>query len=434
MLEVSLTITAILLVTLASGVWVALSLFATASMGLMLFKGNLPFDKLMGQATWNMLSSEGLIALPLFVLMAEILFHSRLSTSLFTGLAPWVRRFPGGLLHVNILACTMFAAVSGSSAATTTTVGRMTLRELFAQEYDRKLAIGSLAGAGTLGLLIPPSLLLIVYGVLSDTSILKLFLAGILPGLFLAGLYSTYIIIRCKLDPSLGAPPGPAMSFGQKLKSSLSLIPVLFLIAVIIVSMYGGYASPSEAAAVGVMGATIVTIFQGTLTKENTLAAILSTARTFSMVALILAGANFLSISFGFLGIPQWMATEVGALELSPSSLIIMLLLFYAVLGCFLDGLSAIVMTLPIVLPMVVDAGFDPIWFGIFLVVCTEMAQITPPVGFNLFVIQGLTGEKIGKVALAALPFFFLMVLFLFILMAVPEIALFLPQTIQFGG
>ena len=423
----------VLAVGLGAGVWVGLALFAPGLVGLAVFR-SMPIEKLLAQLTWNVTTTPELIALPLFILMAEILFHSRLSASLFTGLAPWTARLPGRLLHVNVLGCTMFAAISGSSAATTATVGRITLTELLRRGYDRDLAMGSLAGAGTLGFLIPPSIILIIYGVLSETSILKLFIAGVIPGLLLAFLYMTWLGLRATWNPAVAPDETERMSLADKLIGLRHLGPVVFLILAVLGSMYGGFASPSEASAVGVLGALIVSAAQGTLNRETIRKASLGAVRTVSMIGLIVAGAYFLSIAMGFLGVPRMIAREIVALELSPIALIVMLLVFYAILGCVLEGMSSIVMTLPITLPLVQAAGFDKIWFGVFLVVVVEMAQITPPVGFNLFVIQGMTGERIGRIALATLPFFLIMVGLALLITFVPEVVTFLPDTIRLGS
>ena len=334
----------VLALLLGAGVWVGLALYAPGLAGLAIFR-DLPVDKLLAQLTWNATTTPELIALPLFILMAEILFHSRLSASLFTGLAPWTTRLPGRLLHVNVLGCTMFAAISGSSAATTATVGRITLTELLRRGYDRDLAMGSLAGAGTLGFLIPPSIILIIYGVLAETSILKLFIAGIVPGLLLAILYMTWLGIRTSWKSSLAPDETETMSLADKVLGLRHLGPVVFLILAVLGSMYGGIASPSEAAAVGVLGALVVSAFQGTLTWETMRKASLGAVRTISMIGLIVAGAYFLSIAMGFLGVPRMIAGEIAALDLSPIALIVLLLVFYAILGCVLEGMSSIVMT-----------------------------------------------------------------------------------------
>ena len=395
---------------------------------------NMPVERLLSQVSWNTLTSTELIALPLFIFMAEILFRTRLSSSLFHGLAPWTTRLPGRLFHINVLGCTLFAAISGSSAATTATVGRITLNELLSRGYDRNLAMGSLAGAGTLGFLIPPSVIMIIYGVLAQISILKLFIAGVIPGLLLAATYMLYLGIRSSLRPEFVGARIEQASWGQRFAALRHLAPVLFLVLAVMGSMYGGIASPTEAAAVGVFGAFVVSVVQRSLNWETFRAAVMGAARTCSMIGLIIAGAVFLSTAMGFLGIPRFVAEQISAMELGPFQLILLLLVFYGILGCVLEGLSSIVMTLSITLPLVTAAGFDPIWFGVFLVLVVEMAQITPPVGFNLFVIQGLTGESIGRIARAAFPFFLIMITFTILIAIYPEIVMFLPDTVVLRG
>ncbi len=430
---VLITILGLLILTLGLGVWVALALYAVGITALALFS-SVPVERLLAQITWNVSTTPVLIALPMFILMAEILFHSRLSDNLFAGLAPWTNRLPGRLLHVNVLGCTIFAAISGSSAVTTATVGRITLSELFRRGYDKDLAMGSLAGAGTLGFLIPPSIILIIYGVLAETSILKLFIAGIVPGLMLAVSYMIFLSVRTAISPSLVPRERSEVTWHQRIAGLANLGPPFFLIVLVLGAMYGGYASPSEAASVGVLGAVIVSGFQKTLTFATVKKACLGAVRTTSMIGLIVIGAVFLSVSMDFLGVPRFIASEIATLDLSPIGLILVLLVFYGLLGCVLEGLSSIVMTLPITLPLVVDAGFDVIWFGVFLVIVVEMSVITPPVGFNLFVIQGMTGEKISRIAIATLPFFIIMAGFAVLIALVPDIVMYLPNTIQFRG
>lgn len=434
MTTISLTVLAVLAFTLGIGIWVGIALMSVGVAGIMVFKPLIPIEKLLAQLSWNVVTTPELIALPLFILMAEVLFHSKLSSSLFTGIAPWTARLPGRLLHVNVLGCTMFAAISGSSAATTATVGRITLSELFARGYNKDIAMGSLAGAGTLGFLIPPSIILIIYGVLAEASILKLFIAGIIPGFLLAGAYMSYLGIRTTMNSDLVPNENLSMSTWERLVGLRHLLPVIFLIVMVLGSMYGGFASPSEAAAVGVLGAFLVSAFQGTLNADTLRKACLGAARTTSMIGLIVSGAYFLSITMGYLGVPRMVAGAIGGLGLGPIELILLLLVFYAILGCVLEGLSSIVMTLPITLPLVLAAGFDKIWFGVFLVIVVEMAQITPPVGFNLFVIQGMTGESIGRIAKATFPFFLIMVGLALLITFVPSIVTYLPSVIELKG
>jgi tripartite ATP-independent transporter DctM subunit len=420
----------LLTLLLGAGVWIGLGLIGTGWGLTALFRPNLPVDKLLAQQAFNAGTSMELLALPLFILMAEVLFRSRLSESLFTGLAPWTRRLPGRLSHVTIIASTLFAAVSGSSAATTATVGRITTTELLARGYDRNLVIGSLAGAGTLGFLIPPSVIMIIYGVLAAESVLKLFIAGIIPGLILAGAYSGYLAVRALINPALVGEMPPPTTWAERGRALVGLAPVVFLIVLVVGSMYGGYASPTEAAAVGVAGAALIGIGQRTLTWRGMREAAVEAALTCSMIGFIIIGAVFLSVVLGYLGVPRFIAAQIQALDLSPFGLILVLLVFYILLGCVMEGMSAIVLTLPITLPLVQHAGYDKLWFGVFLVLVVEMAQITPPVGFNLIVIQRLTGDRIGRVARAALPFFFIMIAMVVLISVFPGIVGWLPSTV----
>jgi tripartite ATP-independent transporter DctM subunit len=380
---------------------------------------------------WTGASSWTLTALPLFIWMGEILYRTRLSEDMFRGLAPWMRWLPGGLLHTNIAGCTIFAAVSGSSAATLTTVGKMSIPELRKRGYPEFMIIGTLAGAATLGLMIPPSLTLIVYGVSINESITKLFMAGIFPGLVLAGLFMAYIIGWHFLSKGERPQEEPSMTFGQMLAESRFLIPVLLLVAVVIGSMYMGYATATEAAAVGVLGSMTLALAQGSLNWSTFAASLMGATRTSAMIALILMGASFLSLAMGFTGLPRALAGWIDDMNLSPLVLIVALTLFYVVLGMFLDGISSVVLTMAIVEPMIRQAGIDVIWFGIFIVVVVEMAQVTPPIGFNLFVLQGMTRHEISYIAKTAIPMVGLMLVMVVILVAWPELATWLPDNIR---
>ena len=381
---------------------------------------------------WTTSSSWTLTALPLFVWMGEILFRTRLSEDMFRGLAPWMARLPGGLLHTNVVGCTIFAAVSGSSAATLTTIGKMTVPELRKRGYPEFMTVGTLAGAATLGLMIPPSLILIVYGVTINESITQLFMAGVLPGLVLAALFMTYVIgwhfLRADQRP---ASADERMPLGAMLWNSRYLIPVILLVLCVIGSMYLGFATATEAAAFGVMGALLLAAAQGSLNWASFTDSLMGATRTSAMIMLILMGAAFLSLSMGFTGLPRTLAEWIGGLDLSPVLLIAALTVFYIVVGMFLDGISAVVLTMPVVETMVRLAGIDLIWFGIFVVVVVEMAQITPPIGFNLFVLQGMTGHHIGYISRTAVPMFLLMCLMVAILVAFPEIATWLPENLR---
>jgi tripartite ATP-independent transporter DctM subunit len=412
---------------LAGGVWVGLTLAGTAWIGMELFSTR-PAGDAMAITIWGASSSWTLTALPLFLWMGEILFRTRLSQDLFTGLAPWLNKLPGRLLHTNVIGCAIFAAVSGSSAATCATIGKMTLPELKKRGYPDDMVIGTLAGAGTLGLLIPPSIIMIVYGVAAEVSIAKLFIAGILPGIFLAVLFMGYIMVWAWRNPSQVPKADEDMSFRQKVYQSRSLIPVLLLIASVLGSIYSGIATATEAAAIGVLGSLVISAFQGSLNWTTFKGSLSGATRLYCMIALILAGAQFLTLSMGYIGLPRALAEWIGSLGLSQFWLVIVLMVFFVILGCFLDGISMVVLTMGVLLPTVQAAGIDLIWFGIFIVFVVEMAQLTPPVGFNLFVLAGMTKRDLPYIARVSSPLFFLMVFAVLVLYFVPELATLLPQ------
>lgn len=416
-----------MLLMLTSGIWVALTLTGLAIIGLQLV-GNGSIGLLLGTSSWSAMTSWSLTALPLFIWMGEILFRTRLSKDLFEGLTPILSKIPGKLLHVNILSCGIFAAVSGSSAATAATIGRMTLPELSKRGYDDSMAIGTLAGSGTLGLLIPPSIILIVYGVSAEVSIARLFLAGALPGLVLIVLFMAYTVIWSMVkDRARTVVDDEIYTFKEKILALKKLIPIVILITGVLGSIYQGVATPTEAAAFGVTGALVLSMLLGSFTVSSFLESIAGAVRNTCMLGLILIGAHFLTLAMGFIGIPNELAEWIASLGLSPIELILYLTVFFIILGCFLDGISVIVLTTSVVLPMVTQANIDLIWFGIFLVLVVEMSQITPPVGFNLFVIQSLTGKNIFSVAKAALPFFFMIAIAIVLITAYPSIVLYLP-------
>ncbi|MGD9182245.1 MAG: TRAP transporter large permease subunit [Desulfobacterales bacterium] len=426
-LMMALVVFGILFLTLAAGIWVGFSLFIVGFMGMVIFSP-LPAGNNMASSVWATIEKWEYVALPLFILMGEILYRSGISEKLFKSLVPWLYRLPGGLLLMNIVSCTLFAAVSGSSAATTATVGRITLAEFDKLGYDRRLAMGSLAGAGTLGFLIPPSLIMIVYAILAEVSIGKMFMAGIFPGLLLSGIYSSYIIYRGIRNPAIAPRTQESYSWKERLVGLKDLAPTLILILMVLGSIYGGIATPTEAAALGVLGAAVFAFLNRQMNLKILFNCLVGAVKTNAMIMIIVVGAGFLSRVMGFLGIPATITRAITEMDLSPYMLMILLGGFYVLLGCLLDGFSIVVMTLPIALPMVTMAGFDPIWFGIYLILMVEVSQITPPVGFNLFVIQGLTDEPIVQIAKYALPFFFLMLLTTAILTIFPNIALFLPN------
>lgn len=425
-IAISATLLAVLFILLGSGVWVGLTLAGVAWFGMEVLTGR-PAGDAMALTIWGSSSSWTLTALPLFVWMGEILFRTNLSENMFRGLAPWADALPGRLLHTNVIGCTIFASVSGSSAATCATVGKMNIPELERRGYPMSQILGSLGGPATLGLLIPPSIILIVYGVAAEVSIAKLFMAGVLPGLMLAALFSGWIMLWALRNPEKVPRAAESTSLAYKLRESRHLIPVVLLILSVIASIYTGIATATEAAAIGVVGAFVLSASQGALNWRSFKESLLGATRLYCMIALILAGAAFMSLAMGYIGLPRQLADYVGSLGLSPAMLMLMLGLLYIILGCFLDGISTIVLTMAVVLPIVQAAGIDPLWFGIFLVIIVETAQITPPVGFNLFVLQGMTGKQLPYVARVCAPYFFLMVAALVLLWFVPQLALWLP-------
>ena len=412
---------------LAGGVWVALALAIVGFIAMVLTVA-VPTGTVLVISMWQSSISWDLTALPMFIWMGEILYRTKLSEDLFEGLAPWLRWFPGRMLHINVAGCTIFAAVSGSSAATCATIGRISLPELLKRGYDERMAIGSLAGAGTLGLLIPPSIILIVYAAATEQSIARLFIAGVIPGLVLAGLFMGFIFAWALFNRHRMPPPETPESFANRFAATRRLIPVVLLIVGTIGSIYVGIASATEAAVVGVLLSLLLSWWSGTLTRRSFINALLGATRMSCMIAFILAGAAFLTAAMGYTGIPRALAEWVASFELANWQLLMALTPLFIVLGCFLDGISIVVLTTSVVMPMVEKAGFDLIWFGIYLVLVVEMAQITPPVGFNLFVLQGLTGRNILEVASAALPFFLLMAVAVFLIAVFPEIATYLPD------
>jgi len=426
-LAITVLLIVLLFVLLGSGLWIGLSLLGVAWLGMELFTSR-PVGDAMAVTIWGSLSSWTLTALPLFVWMGEILFRTRLSEDMFKGLAPWLSRIPGRLLHTNIIGCTIFAAVSGSSAATCATIGKMTLPELKKRGYPDDMTVGTLAGAGTLGLLIPPSIIMIVYGVTAEVSITRLFIAGVIPGLLLAGLFMSYTIAWSLLHPDRIPAPDSAMTFREKLYASRHLIPVVALIAIVLGSIYVGIATATEAAALGVVGALALSWIQGSMSWNVFVTSIMGATRLYCMIALILAGASFLTLSMGYIGLPRKLAEFITGLGLSQFWLLFWLMVFYVILGCFLDGISMVVLTMGVILPTIVRANIDLVWFGIFIVLVVEMAQITPPVGFNLFVLQGMTKRDITWIAKVAFPLFLLMVIAVGLLYFFPGLVSWLPN------
>ena len=429
-LGIGLFLLIIMLLFLSGGIWIAMTLAICGWVGQAFFVNTEPGKNLFS-AFWETNASWELAALPLFIWMGEILYRTRLAKDMFEGLSPWLAGFPGRLIHINVVSCGIFAAVSGSSAATTATIGRITVPELLKRGYDEKTTIGSLAGSSTLGFLIPPSIIMIVYGVAADVSITRLFIAGIMPGLMLMVLFMGYLAIWSALNPSKVPPREPRIPFLKRIRETAKLFPIILLMIAVIGSIYLGIATATEAAAVGVVGALLIALFTGSMTKQNFIDSVLGATRTSVMVSFILAGAAFLSTAMGFTGIPRELSAWVGTLNLDKFELLLALTVLFIILGCFLDGISIVVLTAAVIMPIVLQAGIDPIWFGIFIVVLIEMSQITPPVGINLFILQSITGKNLWEVSVAAFPFFLLLIVATLLLILFPEIATWLPDTIR---
>ena len=428
--QIALTLLLVMFLFLGSGLWIALSLLGVGYVSLTAFS-SVPVEKAMATSIWQTNASWTLAALPLFIWMGEILFRARLSETLFRGLAPWLGWLPGRLLHVNVAGCGIFAAVCGSSAATAATIGRMSLPELLSRGYDERLAVGSLAGSGTLGLLIPPSIIMIVYGVSADVSIVRLFMAGVLPGLMVMSLFMGYIMLAALLRGNVAPVAIDRFTIADRLRHSRGLFPIALLIFAVIGSIYSGIATATEAAAGGVIGALVLSTATRSLTWRTFLDSLLAATRLSCMIFLILSGAAFLTTALAYAGIPSALANWVAEMNLHPYALMAALCVLYVVLGCFIEGISMIVLTATVVIPLVSQAGFDLLWFGIFIIMVVETAQITPPLGFNLFVIQGLTGRNIFQIAGATLPFFILLLVGIVIITIFPEIATWLPSTLD---
>ena len=428
LIETAIILFGLLAVLLAGGIWIAIALLACGFVGMQFAPGHIPAGSVLATIVWGNSASWTLAALPLFIWMGEILFRTRLSEEMFRGFAPWLNWLPGRLMHVNVLACGVFGSVSGSSAATTATVAKIALPELKKRGYDEMVSLGSLAGAGTLGILIPPSIMMVIYAVQANESIIQIFLAGFLPGLLVMVLYSGYIVLWSLANPKKTPPADPPLPFKEKLRESLNLIPCLLLITMVFLSLLLGWATATECAAWGVLGSLAIAWWHNTLDIKSFWQSVMGATRVTCMIMLILAGASFMSTSMAYTGIPQALAGWVESLHLSPYALIAALTVMYIVLGTALDGISMIVLTTAVVIPMVKQAGFDLVWFGIFVVLVVEMAEVSPPVGFNLFVLQTMSGKDSNTVARASLPFFMLLVLAVAIITVFPDIVMVIPR------
>ena len=419
----------LMLALLAGGLWIGMAMTAVAWFGLQFFTSSPPEVNLF-QSFWGSSASWTLAALPLFVWMGEILYRTKLSEQMFEGLAPWLGWLPGRLMHVNILGCAIFGTVSGSSAATCATIAKVALPELKRRGYDEKNCLGSLAAAGTLGILLPPSIIMVVYAVAAEVSIIKVFLAGMLPGVVLTLLFSGYIVVWALLNPGKTPREEMHLPLREKLYRVRHLVPCLVLIVFIVWVMVIGWATATEAAAYGVLGALAIAGWSGGLTREAFWASLMGATRLSCMNLFILAGASFLSSCMAFTGIPRALAEWVASLQPNKYALIAILAGIYILLGTALDGVSMIVLTTSIVIPMVEKAGIDLVWFGIFIVLLVEIAELTPPLGFNIFVLQTMTGRDSNYVALASLPYFAMMVLCIGLITLFPELATWLPDAL----
>ena len=427
LISASICLAVVLAFCLIGSFWIGLSLFIVGTFGLIVYT-DLPAGSILATTLWNNTSGSAMMALPMFIWMGEILFRSKISQNLFNGLAPWMDPIPGRLIHVNVLACTFFAAVSGSSAATTATVGKITVPELLKRGYNQGISIGSLAGAGTLGFLIPPSMMMLVYGIIGDVSIGKLFIGGLLPGVLITLLFSGYTMTVCLINPSYAPANDSRHTWSQRIKAIPQIAPVAILIGVVLGSIYSGWATPTEAGVVGVAGSLFFSALTRSLDWTIFKKSLMGAVKTTSMIMLIVMGASFLSVVVGYLGITRQLSQFVTSMGLSPYVLIAILSITYMAMGCLIDGFSMIVMTSPIVLPLIKAAGFDPVWFGVYIVMMIELAQVTPPVGFNLFVISSLTNDDILKIAKSSAPFFLLLCVATALITIFPEIVLVLPN------
>lgn len=427
MVGVSIMILGLLFFTLGSSLWVGISLTLVGVLGIEFLTSVSPF-MILGNILFNQTASSTMMALPLFIFMGEVLFRSKISENLFKGLAPWVDSLPGGLIHVNIVACALFAAVSGSSAATTATVGKITLPELSKRKYDKGLSLGTLAGSGTLGFLIPPSMMMLVYGVTAEVSVGKLFIAGLLPALVIALGLMAYVIVKCLIDPKKAPRNLEGFTWKDRIKAIPLILPVVVIIGIVLGGIYAGWTTPTEAASIGAIASVLFAFASKSMNLQIFKDTIMASIKTTAMIMLIVTGAAFLSVAMGYLGIPAALTNLIVSKNVGPYQLIFITSILYLVLGMFIEGFSMIVMTLPLILPLIITSGFDPIWFGVYLVIMIEIAQITPPVGFNLFIINGITGESMSNIARYALPSFIILGLVVVLITIFPQIVLVLPN------
>ena len=425
------TISGVLGATILSGAVLGAALGLTGFMILSIYGGNATQRGM--EAVWNILNSFTLTSVPLFILLGDVLVVSGLSRGVYQAMAPLFSRLSGGLLHTNIAVCTLFGAVSGSSMSVAAAVGSVAYPELRDRGYQRGIVVGTLAAGGTLGLLIPPSLSLLIYGALTDTSIGKLFIAGILPGLMMAALFMIVVFWSARRDPTIAPEGGPKVSLLEAFLELRKIWPLLTMIFAVLGSLFAGIATPTEAAAVGVAASVVMGVTKGTLTPRQMLEALISTSKTFGVVAVVFIGAVILAQGIQLIGLPQDILKVVSAWGISKYAMLIVIVIIYLILGCFFDGLSMMIMTLPIVFPLMISLGFDPIWLGVVITIMIEIGMLTPPVGMNLFVLTGITrGEvSLGEAARASTPFWIMMLVGTAILTVFPSIATWLPTYIR---
>lgn len=419
-----------LLGLLAAGVWIFAAMLVVSIVGLYVLNDYsfVRIGSMLTSVQWKTMTSFELAALPLFVWMGEILFRTRLSEQIFRGLAPWVNWLPGRLLHVVVLACGIFGSVSGSSTATCATISKIALPELKRRGYDEGITIGALCSGGTLGILIPPSIIMVLYAVAAEVSLVKLFIAGFLPGFLMMALFSGYIVVWALMNPDKTPKGSDQMTLRQMLSLLIELGPITALLVFVFGALFAGWITATECAAWGVLGAILIALHSRTLNWRSFRDSVQSTLRTSCMIAILIAAAGFMSTFMAIAGIPKAVAVAISAMQLSPFALIALLTVVYILLGIFLDGVSMILLTLPVVLPMVTGAGFDPLWFGIFLIIVIEMAELSPPVGFNLFVLQNMTGKDVFTIGWMSLPFFLMMVVTTAMITYWPQIVMVLPD------
>ncbi|MFM9850042.1 MAG: TRAP transporter large permease [Hyphomicrobiaceae bacterium] len=420
----------LLVVLLALSVPVA-GVMGVLGLALNQFYSSMPLHRAMGEIIWNSSSEYILIAIPLFVMLGEILLRAGIAERVYNAIAQWLSWLPGGLMHANIGSCALFAATSGSSVATAATIGTVAIPEIHKHKYDEPLFLGTIAAGGTLGILIPPSINFILYGLLTNTSVPRLYLAGFVPGFLLAGMFMLIVFVICVISPRKGGTK-LATTWGQRIRMLPTLLPPIFIFLVVVGSIYAGVATPTEAASLGVIAALLLAIWERRLSLSMLRAVAEGTMRTTAMIMLIIMAAQFLNFVLAAIGLTDGLGKIIEGLGLGKYGTMILIIIFYLILGCFMETISMMILTTPFIAPIVFGLGWDPIWWGIVLTVLIEAALITPPVGLNLYVVQGMRGRgSINDVIRGALPFVFAMVVLVALLMAVPDIALWLPRYVM---